>query len=50
MLLRAHFDRTFGVKEGATRLAQFMQLLRKRRMAVAFEMVTGAWARTRGPG
>lgn len=41
MLLRAHFDRVYGIEHGAARLAEFMALLRERRMAVSFEMVTG---------
>ncbi len=41
VLLRAHFDRLHGAAHGAARLAAFMALLRERRMAVSFEMVTG---------
>lgn len=41
MLLRAHFDRTYGEATGAQHLAQFMSVLKERQMAVSFEMVTG---------
>ncbi len=44
LLLRAHFDRLHGVAQGSAKLAEFMALLRARRMAVSFEMVTGARA------
>ncbi|KAF5835395.1 hypothetical protein DUNSADRAFT_7480 [Dunaliella salina] len=41
-LLQAHFDRVFGSGQGPAKLASLMALLRARRMAVSFEMVTGS--------
>jgi hypothetical protein len=40
-LLQAHYARAFGTKEGPEKVAALMEMLRCRRMAVSFEMVTG---------
>jgi hypothetical protein len=41
VLLRAHFDRVLGEGQGVARLAAFMAMLRQKRLAVSFEVVTG---------